>query len=221
MNIKYYTELALSVPKTLYWNCKWYGMKGFLCPVLIHYNTYIVNKGQIIPPPFVRQHFSSRIGFCGSFGISTTKRQVISVSKGCTLHFKGRFSIGYGGVVRIENSGCVCLGTNFNANKNFSIFCNKSISFGNDVLIGWNVSVRDNDGHNIYRGLVPKCNIKEVLINNHVWIAAEVHILKGAVICDGSVVGYRATVFDQFSESNVLIGGYPAKVIQRNIKWEQ
>lgn len=126
-----------------------------------------------------------------------------------------------GGVVRIENSGCVCLGTNFNANKNFSIFCNKSISFGNDVLIGWNVSVRDNDGHNIYRGLVPKCNIKEVLINNHVWIAAEVHILKGAVICDGSVVGYRATVFDQFSESNVLIGGYPAKVIQRNIKWEQ
>ena len=59
------------MPKTIYWNCRWYGWKGLHYPILIHYNTGIIVKGTLIPPPFTRKRFSSLIGFCGSYGVNS------------------------------------------------------------------------------------------------------------------------------------------------------
>lgn len=42
------------------------------------------------------------------------------------------------------------LGNDFYANRNLTIQCEKQILFGDNDLLGWNVSVRDTDGHRIY-----------------------------------------------------------------------
>ena len=68
---------------------------------------------------------------------------------------------------------------------------------------------------------VQKDNCKEVIIGNHVWIASDVQILKGSVIADGSVVGCHSVVLGKFQEPSVLVGGYPARVLQKNVTWKK
>lgn len=53
------------------------------------------------------------------------------------------------------------------------------------------------------------------------WICSEVKILKGVVISDYSVIAMGSLVTRKFFETNVLIGGNPAKVIEHGIWWEK
>lgn len=98
--------------------------------------------------------------------------------------------------------------------------CDSSIVIGDDFVGGWNVHIRDSDGHTIAIDGHDKLNTKDVWIGKHVWIAAEAHILKGAKIPDNSVVGYRSTVLGVFDEKNSLIVGSPAKIVNGNISWK-
>lgn len=66
---------------------------------------------------------------------------------------------------------------------------------------------------------VLKVSQKEVIIGNHIWIGSFAHILKGAVIKDNSVVAWRSCVLKAFNQENVLLGGYPAKIIKDNFDW--
>ena len=60
---------------------------------------------------------------------------------------------------------------------------------------------------------------KPIHIGNHVWLCAEVHVMKGSHIADGSIVGYRSLVTSKFTEQNILIAGNPAQFVQSNVKW--
>lgn len=62
-------------------------------------------------------------------------------------------------------------------------------------------------------------SVGRIQIGKHVWIAANVSILKGADISNESVVGYNSCVLSRFADSHILIGGYPAKVVERDITW--
>ena len=208
-----------SVPKSLYWNIKWYGLKGIICPILIHYKTKIIVKGKINLPP-IGKTFSSKIGFGGSDGILSFNKQYLYVARNAQLTFSGQFVIGEGAAIRIEKKGNVIMGGRFYANKNFMLSCDSSIIIGDNFVSGWNVHVRDSDGHTIAIDGREKLNTKGVVIGKHVWIAAEAHVLKGAKISDGSVVGYRSTVFGFFDAPNCLIVGSPANVIKRNVSWK-
>ena len=94
------------------------------------------------------------------------------------------------------------------------------ITFGEDVLLGWNINVRDSDGHVIYKDGIQKESLKPVSIGDHVWIASFVDILKGVVIPDGCVIGYRSCLTGLYTSKNSLIAGYPAREIQGNIEWK-
>lgn len=208
-----------SIPKSLFWNMKWYGIKGLKLPILIHYNTKIIIKGKI-QLPVVGKPFSSKIGFGGSDGILSYNKQFLYVAEDAQLIFGGTFILSEGSSIRVEKRGEVYIGGQFYANKNFMLSCDSSIEIGDDFVSGWNVHVRDSDGHTIVIDGYDKLNTKNVFIGNHVWVAAEAHILKGAYISDGSVVGYRSTVLGVFNEANCLIAGSPAKNIETNILWK-
>ena len=59
---------------------------------------------------------------------------------------------------------------------------------------------------------------KDVNIGNHVWIAANVIVLKGVTINDGSIVGTRSVVTHDVP-SNSLAVGVPAKTVKSNVEW--
>ena len=192
---------------------------AFKLPVAIAYNVKIkqsyrncilIQNSKISP-------FMIKIGFFGSEAICEHKSIFFMNKKGkgkVVFNGKAKFS---SGVVLFNNTGTTTFGKNFSANKNCFISCDNEIIFGNDCLLGWNINIRDSDGHKIYPSKNAKKNIK---IGNHVWICANVNILKNNTIGDNCVVGYNSCLSGISSGDNKLICGYPAKVIKENIEWE-
>lgn len=89
------------------------------------------------------------------------------------------------------------------------------------MCFGWNVNIRDSDGHKILNANGEITNLNNSInIGNHVWISSYCDILKGSSIPDNCIVGFRALVTKRFNECNSIIAGSPARIIKQNIKWE-
>ena len=61
---------------------------------------------------------------------------------------------------------------------------------------------------------------RPIAVGKHVWIGAECKILKGTVIPDGCIIAANTCIYKRFDEENCIIGGYPAKIIKKDIWWE-
>ena len=132
--------------------------------------------------------------------------------------FNGKASLSKG--VSIRNSGTVSFGNNFYCNCNMSIICSQQITIGDNCILGWNVHIRDCDGHSLFQNGERINPNKHVQIGNHVWIGQDVKILKGSVIPKNSVIAMNSCITKSFTEPKTIIGGYPAKVIKQNVDWE-
>jgi len=100
---------------------------------------------------------------------------------------------------------------------------NQSVRIGEDCMFGTNITIRSTDGHIIYDVDSKKLlnQTKPVEIGNHVWISADVTILKGSSIPDNSIVGTGSVVTRSFLEKNIIIAGNPADIIKHNINWDR
>lgn len=103
----------------------------------------------------------------------------------------------------------------------------KKVIFGNHVLLGPNVTLVNGD-HGFRRIGVPiiKNHLKEanedaeIIIEDDVWIGANVTILKGVTIGRGSVVAAGAVVVKSMPPYSI-VGGVPAKVIGQRFSKEE
>lgn len=101
----------------------------------------------------------------------------------------------------------------------------KKIIFGNNVVLGPNVTIVNGD-HNIKKIGIPIINnlekdIKDdadVIIEDDVWIGANVTILKGVTIGRGCVVAAGAVVTKSIPPYCVC-GGVPAKLISARFSY--
>ena len=210
--------LILSLPKSLYWSVKFYGMKGLSCPLLVRYDAIMNVKGRLSPPPKKNSKKRNKIGFGGSSCVPFGKT-IISVSRGGSLFFKGSFILSEGCIVRIEKQGVLSLGDNFYANKNCFFSVDKGVSLGDNVLCGWNVQIRDSDGHSVFTNGVKHANNEEVFIGNHCWLATDVVILKGVRIANDNIVAFGSRVLKGCETSNNLLAGFPAKIVKTGVSW--
>lgn len=208
----------LSLPKTLFFNFRCLPIKmAAKLPIFVYYNVKIgeIHKGIIrIDVPIKR--FMIKIGVGGVKGIDAKKTQ-LWLQKG-VVRFKGTASFAEG--CSIRNNGDLIFGNNFGAGKNCFISCTKQVVFGNDILMAWNCAVRDSDGHTVLIDGIPQESLKPVIIEDHVWLAAESHVLKGVHIAKNSIVAYRSLVNKSFDEEGLLIGGSPAKKLRESINWQ-
>lgn len=103
----------------------------------------------------------------------------------------------------------------FNAQEN-----NSKIHIGQDCMFSNHIVVRTSDSHPIYSNETGERinNPKDVIIGNHVWIAPNVKIMKGANIGNGVIVGSDTTVAKSIP-NNTLCVGRPAKIVKENIRW--
>ena len=93
---------------------------------------------------------------------------------------------------------------------------------GNDSLIGWDVAIRDTDGHGIYKNGKIKPLLGEIIIKNHVWIASNVTILKNCFISENSVIACNSLVSNyKYQSKGEFIAGIPAIKKKDNINWEE
>ena len=218
-SIKKMIRVFISLPKTLYFNIRIFDLKTALkMPTFIAYDVTLSSlKGKVILPKDVST-FMVKIGLGGSEGVTCGKGYF---KNNGIIQFKGKASFGKGVSIRVDQ-GMVCFGNNFSCNRNCFISVSNQMSFGNNTLLGFNISIRDSDGHKVYYNGNMSDEKGVVDIGNHVWIASDVKILKNTIIADDSVICGGSCLWGDFSSNPCsLIGGYPSKVIRENIKWEE
>ena len=209
----------LALPRSFALCIRLFGRGGVTVPMLFANSVHVsgLRKGSIrLANP---KRFGVKIGFGGSLGITPGESSVF-IAQGGSVTFEGRANLCEGSVLRIEG-GCLIFGDGFNSNKNCKFWCDHGVTFGKSCLLEWNVSIRDGDGHAIFGpDGIQDSRSPEVSVGDHVWIAANVDVLKGSRIPDDSIVAARALVTKTFDEPNVLIGGLPAKVLRHEVSWK-
>lgn len=131
----------------------------------------------------------------------------------------GRTTIGAGKtcdnpVFEIGNNSGIGYGT--------VISVSKRITIGNDVMIGPNCMIMDNDDHPIDPGRrrlripVDESEIKPVVIGNNVWLGGYCTVLKGVTIGDNSIISAHSVIVRDV-QPNCIYSGNPARPTVRDI----
>jgi acetyltransferase-like isoleucine patch superfamily enzyme len=113
----------------------------------------------------------------------------------------------------IKKNGILFIGENSKI-SNSTIVCWKKITIKNNVFIGGGCRIYDSDFHSIHyqdRNQIEdnNINVKEVIINNNVFIGAFSLILKGVIIGENSVIG-AGSVISKSIPPNEIWAGNPA-----------
>ena len=117
----------------------------------------------------------------------------------------------YGGKISI-GAGCGISGT--------TIYAMNSINIGENVLIGGNCKIIDNDFHPLpasqrINQKVEDIKTRPIEIGDGCFIGANSIILKGCKLGKNCVVGAGSVVSGTFPD-NVIIAGNPARIIKEN-----
>jgi acetyltransferase-like isoleucine patch superfamily enzyme/coenzyme F420-reducing hydrogenase beta subunit len=205
-----------------------------ICQV-IHYNffrknikTNFFNNGYLLPAPYtvieigktanVQLNARLRLGN-KKFRRSKLETRLL-VENGGTLIVNSGFSIMYGSDIEVFRGGKLLIngnrggGTNINA----TIICAERIEIGEHVMMGRNVTIRDNNGGH-YLSQQGYKNSRPVIIGNHVWLCEGCTIMQGVKIGDGAIIGAHAVVYNNVPAYS-LVSGNPAKVVQTDIYWK-
>ncbi|MBF0292165.1 MAG: acyltransferase [Nitrospinae bacterium] len=118
--------------------------------------------------------------------------------------------------VTIIHSDRIVAGTRLGVNSETYINGVGGIEFGNNVLIGSNVTI--SSGEHPIEGIEPSIFSrvvipKKIVINDDVWIGAGAVIMPGITLAKGSVIGANAVVTKNTEEYSVNVG-VPAKKIR-------
>ena len=96
-----------------------------------------------------------------------------------------------------------------------------SIVIKDNCLFSNRNEVLTTDFHEIFNEQGVRYNhCSNVIIGEHCWIGMQALILKGVSLSDNTVVGARSVVTKPCYESNVVMAGFPAKVIKKGIEWK-
>lgn len=206
-----------SILKTILFNLYYLPLSRALSfPLKVYHGVKVKSLGRRSAMKLLDSKAVIRIGKKGSFGMGRKTYWCVSKSGTLTFHGDAIFSKG----TQLIVNGNIEFGKSYSNNVNCIINSSKNIVFGDDVLIGWESTIIDGDGHEIISNGVPSERSEEIIIGNHVWIASYTRILKGSEIRDNSVVAMNALVSKKFCEENILIGGINKKINEK-IDWRK
>jgi acetyltransferase-like isoleucine patch superfamily enzyme len=99
----------------------------------------------------------------------------------------------------------------------------RKIVIGRDCLLAYDIDIRTGDSHSLLDASTgERINAAEdVVIGDHVWIAAHVRILKGVRLAENSAVATGAVMVKPCDTPGVILGGNPARVIKENVTWSK
>ncbi len=144
---------------------------------------------------------------------------------GCRIEFGANCRISRGGVIWFEDKGGLLQVGQNTSMVDVQIAVTEPgsrIVIGEDCMFANDIDIRTGDSHSIIDLATGKRlnHAADVVIEDHVWIAPHVVILKGVHIGRNSVVATSAVVTKSCG-SGVIVGGNPASVIKSGISWKR
>lgn len=209
---------------TIYFNLRYFSWKDAMkLPVLI-FGKVSVNalKGNVkingaIKTGMIR--FGEQI-----VGIYDKKLRTVFNIHG-TFQFDGRAILARGSSISIGKGASLTTGDNFKITAKSAIIASggKSVTFGADCLLSWDVLIMNTDFHKMID--LDKDEVKpfsnDIHIGHKVWIGCGVKVLKGAQIPSGSIVAAGSIVTGKLTDESCIYAGAPARMIRPNTSWKE
>lgn len=154
---------------------------------------------------------------CKKFSRSRLETRLLVNSAG-KLTIGGRTSIGYGSDIEVFSDAELIFKGEVKTNINCTIICGEKIEIGRDVMIGRNVTIRDNNG-NHYINRQGYKNTRPVIIGDKVWLCEGCTIMPGVKIGDGAIIGAHAFVTSNVP-AHAVVAGNPAVIVDEDVLWK-
>lgn len=146
---------------------------------------------------------------------------IVWENHGGKMVFKGGCIIGNSSVISIGEKGYCLLGDNFRATSGLKLTSHHSVSFGENVLIAWDVLVmdtsfhrlKDRDGNFKNKGYAP------ISIGKNNWITTRCMILSGTKTPDYCTLGAGCILNKDYSgyPTHILLAGNPIEIKTRDV----
>jgi acetyltransferase-like isoleucine patch superfamily enzyme len=129
-----------------------------------------------------------------------------------------RYSVGEGSDIRVFHNAKLHIKGKGGTNMNAMIVCAEAITLGEYVMMGRNVTVRDNNGYHyiIRRGYK---NSRPVVIGQHAWLCEGCTIVAGVKVGDGAIIGAASLVANSVPAFSMVLGN-PAEVVDEDVYWK-
>lgn len=134
--------------------------------------------------------------------------------------FRGKANIGNHSFISVGRTGHLDLGDRFSATAGLKLTSYDRITFGDDVLVGWDNLFTDTDFHATKSESGKSVGHLPITIGAGTWYAMGSLTLKGTVITPKCVIGARSVLAKDYTgegEEKLFISGNPAKVVRRGI----
>lgn len=103
-----------------------------------------------------------------------------------------------------------------------SVTENGKICIGKDCMFSFGIDIRNGDSHSILDLQGKRINkAKDIIIKDHVWLGANVTVLKGVHIGSHSIIGTRSVVSKSCQTDQSIYAGVPARFIKSGIDWKR
>lgn len=220
--IKKHVKLALRIrrttklnPKAIYQFIKYNSFKDFIdgnvliptpyCIIDIAKDAHIIKKGVSVlgnKMVFPKSHLETRL----------------LVGKNATLELGPETNIGYGSDVEVFANAHLIFKGHGGSNIGLTCICGNYIEFGDGVMMGRNVTVRDNNG-NHYINRQGYKNSAPVIIGDKAWLCESCTIMNGVKVGAGAIIGAKSFVITNVP-ANSMASGHPAKIIDKDVLWK-
>jgi len=126
------------------------------------------------------------------------------------LFYGGDLEIFKNALFHVEGIG----GTNINS----TIICGEHIHLGRGVMLGRDVTIRDNNGSHYIARRGYKTS-RPVIIGQHAWLCEGCTVIAGAKIGDGAIIGAKSLVASAIP-AFTMVSGNPAQIVDENVYWK-
>lgn len=133
------------------------------------------------------------------------------------LKIDSNWTLGYGSDVEVFKGAFLHIEGGA-TNINCTIICGEKIHLGKDVMLGRDVTIRDNNG-NHYIARRGYKNSRPVEIGQHAWLCEGCTVVAGAKIGDAAIIGAKSVVAGSVSAFS-MVAGNPAQVVDEDVYWK-
>lgn len=110
----------------------------------------------------------------------------------------------------------------FSMNGGSVIIVHKHMRFGEDVMLGRNITVYDSDFHSLYNKHYKIINIpRPVIIEDHVWLTTNIMVQKGVTIGKDSLIAAYTVINKDVPPHSIVGGNATGEVIRDWVHWDR
>ena len=140
------------------------------------------------------------------------------VESNATLNLGPNTTISYGADIEVFQNATLTFKGHGGANIGLTVICGNHIEFGDGVMMGRHVTVRDNNGSHYINRQGYK-NSMPVIIGDKAWLCESCTIMNGVKVGDGAIVGAKAFVISKVP-AHTMVSGHPAQVVDEDVLWK-